>query len=231
MIHNPQSGGIHLPTLISPAGAGQILSGYQAINADGEIVTGTIPSQGAQTITPGTSAKTIAAGRYLSGTQTISGDTDLVPANIKSGVNIFGVSGSYSGKEPVYGIYNNPAPYVDISNSGDLLSSLKITLPTPIAKVLGLGIMFYADGYRCLMSYPATDSTRNDAPYLSEPDEEALWGVYFMELSGGSITASFCMGQLSVSGSTITITSRSQQVGPIPAIESIYQMAYMYLPT
>lgn len=41
MIHNPQSGGIHLPALTNPAGAAQILSGYQAINADGEIVTGT----------------------------------------------------------------------------------------------------------------------------------------------------------------------------------------------
>ncbi len=172
------AGGVRLPELSNPAGAAQILSGYEAINADGEAMVGTLVV-----------------------------------------------------KEPVYGIYNDPAQYVDISNSGDVLSSLKITLPTPIAKVLGLGIMFYADGYRCLMSYPATDSTRNDAPYLSEPDEEALWGVYFMELSGGSIAASFCTGKLSVSGSTITITSRSQQASPIPAIESIYQMAYMYLPT
>lgn len=224
------AGGVRLPELTNPAGAAQILSGYDAINADGEAMVGTIPSQGAQTITPGTSAKTIAAGRYLSGTQTIAGDADLVPANIKSGTTIFGVSGGYNGKEPVYGIYNNPAQYVTISNSGDLLGSLQITLPTPIAKVLGMSIMFYADGYRCLMSYPATDSTRNEAPYLSEPDEEALWGVYFMELSGGSLTASFCMGKLSVSGSTITITSRSQMASPMPAIESIYQMAYMYLP-
>lgn len=94
MIHNPQSGGTHLPALTNPAGAAQILSGYQAINADGEIVTGTIPSQGAQTITPGTSAKAIAAGRYLSGTQTIAGDADLVAGNIKSGVNLFGVNGT-----------------------------------------------------------------------------------------------------------------------------------------
>lgn len=60
-------------------------------------MTGTIPSQGAQTITPGTSAKTIAAGRYLSGEQTIAGDANLIPANIAKGKSIFGITGNYSG--------------------------------------------------------------------------------------------------------------------------------------
>lgn len=101
MIHNPQSGGKHLPALTNPAGAAQILNGYQAINADGEIVVGSIPSQGAQTITPGTANKTIAAGRYLSGTQTIAGDADLVAGNIKSGVNLFGVNGTLEGLQSV----------------------------------------------------------------------------------------------------------------------------------
>lgn len=53
--------------------------------------------QGEQTITPGTSDKTIAASRYLTGVQTIKGDANLVAENIKSGVSIFGVSGEYSG--------------------------------------------------------------------------------------------------------------------------------------
>lgn len=53
--------------------------------------------QAAQTITPGTSNKTIAAGLYLTGAQTIKGDSNLVAGNIKSGVSIFGVTGSYSG--------------------------------------------------------------------------------------------------------------------------------------
>lgn len=53
--------------------------------------------QGAQTITPGTANKTIASGRYLTGTQTIKGDANLVAGNIKSGVSIFGVAGSYEG--------------------------------------------------------------------------------------------------------------------------------------
>lgn len=63
----------------------------------GNKITGTIADQAAQTITPGTSNKTIAAGKYLSGTQTIKGDSNLVASNIKSGVSIFGVSGTYTG--------------------------------------------------------------------------------------------------------------------------------------
>ena len=57
-------------------------------------LTASVTTKGAATITPGTSDQTIASGTYLTGAQTISGDADLVPANIKSGVSIFGVDGS-----------------------------------------------------------------------------------------------------------------------------------------
>lgn len=76
------------------AAASQILAPYTAYVASGK-VTGTMPSQGAQTITPGTTNQTIQSGRYLSGTQTILGDAQLIPENIKDGVNIFGVTGVY----------------------------------------------------------------------------------------------------------------------------------------
>lgn len=48
--------------------------------------------------TPGYSSQTIYpdSGKYLSSVS-VSGDTDLVASNIKSGVNIFGVTGSYTG--------------------------------------------------------------------------------------------------------------------------------------
>lgn len=42
MIINPVIGGVQLPELVSPAGSGQILDGYQAINQEGEIITGNI---------------------------------------------------------------------------------------------------------------------------------------------------------------------------------------------
>ena len=55
------------------------------------------PTKGAETFTPKTYNQTISSGRWLTGTQTIKGDANLVSSNIKSGVSIFGVSGSYSG--------------------------------------------------------------------------------------------------------------------------------------
>ena len=73
----------------------QILLGKTAY-VNGVKVTGTIPSQAAQTITPGTSNKIIASGQYLSGNQTISGSANLVSGNIRSGINIFGVNGTYA---------------------------------------------------------------------------------------------------------------------------------------
>lgn len=78
------------------ATAANILSGKTAY-VKGAKVTGTIQSQAAQTITPGTANKTIAAGKYLTGPQTIKGDANLKGENIKKGVSIFGVSGTYEG--------------------------------------------------------------------------------------------------------------------------------------
>ena len=86
---------------ISVSTAGKITA--SATQSAGYVSTGTksatkqLTTQAAQTITPGTSDKTIASGRYLTGTQTIKGDVNLVAGNIKSGVSIFGVAGTYEG--------------------------------------------------------------------------------------------------------------------------------------
>lgn len=71
------------------ANAWDILTPKTAYTASGK-VSGRIPSLGAQTITPGTSSKSISSGQYLSGPQTIQGDTNLTSSNIKKGVSIFG---------------------------------------------------------------------------------------------------------------------------------------------
>lgn len=74
-------------------------AGYVA--AGTKSATKQLTTQAAQTITPGTSNKTIASGRYLTGTQTIKGDANLVAGNIKSGVSIFGVAGTMTAGEDV----------------------------------------------------------------------------------------------------------------------------------
>lgn len=58
-----------------------------------------VPRVTAKTITPGTADKTaIDSGSYANGTITVLGDADLKSENIKTGVNIFGIDGSYSGE-------------------------------------------------------------------------------------------------------------------------------------
>lgn len=54
--------------------------------------TGTMPSVGAQNLTPGAASQTITAG-YHDGTGKVGGDANLVTGNIKAGTTIFGVTG------------------------------------------------------------------------------------------------------------------------------------------
>lgn len=57
-----------------------------------------LTTQGAATITPGTTAQTaVASGRYTTGAVQVAGDANLVPENIAEGVSIFGVTGTHSG--------------------------------------------------------------------------------------------------------------------------------------
>lgn len=74
-------------------------AGYVA--AGTKSATKQLTTQAAQTITPGTSNKTIASGRYLTGTQTIKGDANLKAANIAKGVSIFGINGTHEGGEDI----------------------------------------------------------------------------------------------------------------------------------
>lgn len=74
-------------------------AGYISAGTAGNVavtLTASVTTKAAATITPGTSNQTIASGTYLTGTQTIAGDSDLTAANIKNGVQIFGVTGSYT---------------------------------------------------------------------------------------------------------------------------------------
>ena len=69
------------------------------IVADGtKSATQQLTTQGAKTVTPGTSTQTaVTSGRYTTGAVQVAGDANLKPENIAEGVSIFGVTGTHSG--------------------------------------------------------------------------------------------------------------------------------------
>lgn len=96
---NSSTGVITATVSASQAITPTVSAGYVSAGTSGTVTasgsdTLELTTQGATTITPGTSAQTIAAGTYLTGAQTIEGDSNLQAAYIKSGVSIFGVTGS-----------------------------------------------------------------------------------------------------------------------------------------
>ena len=106
---------------VSPSTAAQTItpdSGYDGLSQ--VVVNAISPTKGAQTYTPTTTDQTISSGRWLTGAQTIKGDSNLVASNIKSGVSIFGVSGSIT-----------PIRYVELSSSDFSVDNgvIKITIP------------------------------------------------------------------------------------------------------
>lgn len=81
--------------------ASDLLSGKTASTDAGDIV-GTMMNRGAVNITPSAVNQAISEG-YHNGAGVVSGDADLIAANIKSGINIFGVTGKLQQKQKASG--------------------------------------------------------------------------------------------------------------------------------
>ena len=71
-------------------------AGY--VTAGSKSATKQLAFQAAKTITPTTASQiAVSSGYYTGGSVTVAGDSNLVAGNIKSGVSIFGVNGTYVG--------------------------------------------------------------------------------------------------------------------------------------
>ena len=103
-----------------------------------------VTKKSAATYTPGTSDQSIAASQYLSGAQTIKGDANLVAGNIKSGVNIFGVTGTYAGGGSSGGNGNNNVEAYVITDTNP---SVSFKTASGTIKIWGYGTITSSGGW------------------------------------------------------------------------------------
>ena len=90
----PSSSSSSLSPLSSPAGPANIYYGLQAYDANGNLMTGTMPLGSGIIGTNASLSVTVAKG-YYSGSQTATcADANLAAANIVTGVSIFGTAGT-----------------------------------------------------------------------------------------------------------------------------------------
>ena len=138
---------------VSPSESAQTVkadNGYDGlsqvtVNAVSKTYVGSgVTKKSAATYTPGTSDQSIASGQYLSGTQTIKGDANLVAGNIKSGVSIFGVTGTYAGGGSSGGNGNNNVEAYAITDTNP---SVSFKTASGTIKIWGYGTITSSGGW------------------------------------------------------------------------------------
>ena len=138
---------------VSPSESAQTIKadyGYDGlsqvtVNAVSRTYVGSgVTKKSAATYTPKTSDQSIAASQYLSGAQIIKGDANLVAGNIKSGVSIFSVTGTYAGGGSSGGSGNNNVEAYAITNTNP---SVNFKRTDGAIKIWGYGTMTSQGGW------------------------------------------------------------------------------------
>ena len=177
---------------VTPSESAQTVSpdsGYDGlssvtVNAVSKTYVGSgVTKKAATTYTPKTSDQSIAASQYLSGAQTIKGDANLVAGNIKSGVSIFGVTGTYAGSGSSGGSGNNNVEAYAVTSTSPSVS-FKRTDGT--IKIWGYGTITSSGGWggstTSLIAFDG-DKYYKSAMYGS-PSNTSL----SLSISGGKLT-------------------------------------------
>ena len=124
-------------------------SGYDGlskvtVNAISSTYIGSDVTKKAQQLTSKTTDQSIASGQYLSRTQTIKGDANLVAGNIKSGVSIFGVTGTYTGGGSSGGSGNNNVEAYAVTSTNP---SVSFKTASGTIKIWGYGTITSSGGW------------------------------------------------------------------------------------
>ena len=136
--------------------------------------------QAAKTITPTTTNQTaVSSGYYTGGAITVKGDSNLVAGNIKSGVSIFGVNGTYAGS----------GSGGDTSAEDSLVTRTLTSYTNDRVTSIG-GYVFYSCTSLTSVNFPACKSIGNSAFYNCA----GLTSVNFPACTSiGNSTFKFCV--------------------------------------
>lgn len=147
------SGAVLQSKTVSPSESAQKIkadNGYDGlsqvtVNAVSRTYVGSgVTKKSAATYTPGTSDQNIASGQYLNGTQTIKGDNNLTAGNIRNGVKIFNVTGTYAGGGSSGGSGNNNVEAYAITDTNP---SVSFRRTDGAIKIWGYGTMTSSGGW------------------------------------------------------------------------------------
>lgn len=175
-------------------------------------------TKGETTYTPGISDQTITAGTYCSGAQTIKGDANLVADNIKSGVSIFGISGSYTGSG---------------SSGGTGSVEVLIKESTPSSNVTALSFSGLSGKPTMFSIIPLEDISVGNTRYITGVDYDGdtvnASYVYGSNSSNRKVyyTSSYVTYTYSDSNNTLTITSQNSSTSVYFCSGITYQLAYV----
>lgn len=147
------SGAVLQSKTVSPSESAQKIkadNGYDGlsqvtVNAVSRTYVGSgVTKKSAATYTPGTSDQNIASGQYLNGTQTIKCDNNLTAGNIRNGVKIFNVTGTYAGGGSSGGSGNNNVEAYAITDTNP---SVSFRRTDGAIKIWGYGTMTSSGGW------------------------------------------------------------------------------------
>ena len=197
--------------IVGSLGQGTVNKPNISVNSEGKITASTsytsgiigsstvsntsqLSTQSGTTITPGTSQKTaVATGKYTTGPVYVAGDSDLVPSNIKNGVNIFGVNGSYTGEDwfnfivdpqdtEYFSIYRNTMT-LDLSFGGYTInkSNIKLIVGSFAEKTIDSDNLLYS----FFLYNPNNPSAGNSYGYISDTNDSSFT-MYFTDCTVSS---------------------------------------------
>ena len=200
--------------------AGKMLSGVYGYS-NGVKVTGNIASMGAQTVTPGNAAKTVScSGKYMTGNVTVSAVANLTAANIKKGVTVGGVTGTWEGYVATpTDLYYKGANPAGITSSSATFGATNITLSTGTHTIdLAINKTYAVSGYTRL-NIQGSISTYSESVYIKNSNVTPAQTYKALNIEGGTTYTliQFDISQMITlgSGAVIRLTTNSGTISRI----------------